>query len=186
MNILWSDFLNSDWHDWKEGKRDMDRLPLAEWQQSFLDKHHLRAPVPASAEQLQYLIEFRADLQRIAVQQSEGHQLTSQQIQALNHILEAAAVQRHLVMEADRPVIHYRQLGDDWQSVAAEVAAHFVHTLREGEGSRIRICDNPDCRWIFYDDTRSRTKKYCDDKLCGNLMKVRRFRAKKRASQNKL
>ncbi|UOK61501.1 CGNR zinc finger domain-containing protein [Paenibacillus sp. OVF10] len=36
---------------------------------------------------------------------------------------------------------------------------------------------------MFYDDTRSRTQKYCDDKMCGNLMKVRRFRAK-RKSQN--
>jgi len=31
------------------------------------------------------------------------------------------------------------------------------------------------------DDTRNRSKRYCDDKLCGNLTKVRRFRARKKA-----
>ncbi|WP_141639042.1 CGNR zinc finger domain-containing protein, partial [Paenibacillus riograndensis] len=40
---------------------------------------------------------------------------------------------------------------------------------------------NPDCLWVYYDDTRNRSKRYCDDKMCGNLMKVRRFRARKKA-----
>ncbi len=64
----------------------------------------------------------------------------------------------------------------------AEIVSDFVHTVLDRDIHRIRICDNPDCRWVFYDDTRSRTKRYCEDKTCGNLMKVRRFRAKKGSS----
>ena len=56
----------------------------------------------------------------------------------------------------------------------------FAQTLAEGEASRIRICDNPDCLWVYYDRTRNRSKRYCDDRACGNLMKVRRFRASKK------
>jgi predicted RNA-binding Zn ribbon-like protein len=41
--------------------------------------------------------------------------------------------------------------------------------------------ENADCLWVYYDDTRNRSKRYCDDKACGNLMKVRRFRARKKA-----
>ncbi|MNI89783.1 CGNR zinc finger [compost metagenome] len=73
---------------------------------------------------------------------------------------------------------------DDWTQVMAEVAASLAKTLIDGEIGRIRVCDNPDCRWVFYDDTRNRTKKYCEDKTCGNLMKVRRFRARKKQEQD--
>ncbi|MDT3426149.1 putative RNA-binding Zn ribbon-like protein [Paenibacillus forsythiae] len=68
-----------------------------------------------------------------------------------------------------------------------KLRGYLLDTVREiVEGkkpSRFRICDNPDCRWAYYDDTRNRSKRYCDDKACGNLMKVRRFRARKKAKQ---
>jgi predicted RNA-binding Zn ribbon-like protein len=66
----------------------------------------------------------------------------------------------------------------------AEIAASFARTLADGEKSRLRICDNPDCLWVYYDDTRNRSKRYCDDKMCGNLLKVRRFRARQKGSSD--
>ena len=65
-----------------------------------------------------------------------------------------------------------------------EIAGSFAQATQQGELSRFRICTNPDCLWVYYDDTRNRSKRYCDDKMCGNLMKVRRFRAKKSESSN--
>jgi len=44
---------------------------------------------------------------------------------------------------------------------------------------RIRVCENPGCQWYFYDETRSRTKRCCDE-TCANLVKVRRHRARKK------
>ncbi|URJ62468.3 CGNR zinc finger domain-containing protein [Paenibacillus polymyxa] len=66
------------------------------------------------------------------------------------------------------------------KKVVAEVVADFAQAFVSSGGSRIRICDNTDCRWVFYDDTRNRSKRFCDDKMCGNLMKVRRFRERKK------
>ena len=60
----------------------------------------------------------------------------------------------------------------------AEVAASFIE-LTDMEIARIRVCENPGCRWIFYDETRSRTKRCCDG-TCANLVKMRRFRQKKK------
>jgi predicted RNA-binding Zn ribbon-like protein len=65
----------------------------------------------------------------------------------------------------------------------AEIAASFAHTLAEGDTKRIRICENRDCRWVFYDTTRNYSKRYCDEKACGNLMKVRKFRERQRRKQ---
>jgi predicted RNA-binding Zn ribbon-like protein len=44
--------------------------------------------------------------------------------------------------------------------------------------SHIRACAASDCGWWFVDDTKNRSRRWCDMKLCGNREKVRRFRAK--------
>ena len=70
----------------------------------------------------------------------------------------------------------------DWEWVQAEIAASFVHMLASHDAQRLKICANPNCRWIFYDESKSRTKQYCTSDKCANLMKVRRFRAHHTAS----
>ncbi|WP_018884360.1 CGNR zinc finger domain-containing protein [Paenibacillus massiliensis] len=100
-------------------------------------------------------------------------------------ILAKGSVYRRLDLDQsqeEQPKVRLKLIAvqSSWQQVMAEVAADFIQTIVKGEGSRIRFCDNPDCLWVFYDDTRSRTKKYCDDKMCGNLMKVRRFRERQK------
>lgn len=44
--------------------------------------------------------------------------------------------------------------------------------------ARVRACAAGDCGWWFVDDTKNRSRRWCDMKLCGNREKLRRFRAK--------
>lgn len=53
--------------------------------------------------------------------------------------------------------------------------------------SRLKAC--PDCRWVFYDNTRNGRKRWClmnaggpNGRGCGNIAKVRRYRARQRAT----
>jgi predicted RNA-binding Zn ribbon-like protein len=55
--------------------------------------------------------------------------------------------------------------------------------LETGEPGRLKACENVDCFWVFYDNSRNRTRRWCDSRGCGNLIKVRRFRAKRRAER---
>ncbi|WP_339307847.1 CGNR zinc finger domain-containing protein [Paenibacillus sp. FSL R5-0519] len=183
MDRLWTDFVNSDYHDWRGGDRSEDRLGKANWQQEFLDRWQLQASVPASPEDELLMRNFRNDLLALGARLSSGASLTDEEKQWLNGVMEAGHVKRTLTTIDQGLKLQLIAVEAHWQQVMAEVAADFATTLVEGEGGRIRICDNSDCRWMFYDDTRSRTQKYCDDKMCGNLMKVRRFRAK-RKTQN--
>ncbi|PIH60425.1 CGNR zinc finger domain-containing protein [Paenibacillus sp. LK1] len=180
MDRLWTDFVNSDYHDWRGGNRSEDRLGKAEWQQAFLKQWQLNASVPASSEEEGALRNFRNELQAIATGLSDGNVLSNKDQEWLNGIMEEGQVIRRLNAGDEGLNLSLIPVGTQWQQVMAEVAADFAITVVEGDGGRIRICDNTDCRWIFYDDTRSRTQKYCDDKMCGNLMKVRRFRAKQK------
>jgi predicted RNA-binding Zn ribbon-like protein len=51
-----------------------------------------------------------------------------------------------------------------------------VELLTSADIARVRTCADQSCAWLFLDTTRSRTRRWCDMKSCGNRSKVRRFR----------
>ena len=47
---------------------------------------------------------------------------------------------------------------------------------------RLRRCGNTTCYWLFLDQTKNCSRRWCEMKSCGNLMKVRRHRERHRAA----
>ena len=45
--------------------------------------------------------------------------------------------------------------------------------------SRVRACD--ECRWVFLDTTRNRSRRWCDPADCGNRSRQRRYYSNSRA-----
>jgi predicted RNA-binding Zn ribbon-like protein len=62
--------------------------------------------------------------------------------------------------------------------------ARLVLPLAElsGRADRLRRCANPRCRWMFLDMARNASRTWCHASLCGNTIRVRRFRERARAS----
>ncbi len=60
-------------------------------------------------------------------------------------------------------------------AIAADCAAN-------GGWRRLRICAAPDCRWVFYDTSRSGAGRWCSMATCGNRAKTRRYRDRRQAS----
>jgi predicted RNA-binding Zn ribbon-like protein len=50
----------------------------------------------------------------------------------------------------------------------------------DGTWPRLKTCGNPDCRWAFFDRSHSRRGTWCDMASCGNLIKNRNLRARRR------
>ena len=50
----------------------------------------------------------------------------------------------------------------------------------EGTWSRLRMCANPDCAWVFYDRSRNQQGNWCNMAVCGNRLKNRQLRARRR------
>ena len=42
----------------------------------------------------------------------------------------------------------------------------------------LRACEGADCGWLFLDRSRSKRRRWCDPKACGNRAKAARFYAK--------
>lgn len=53
-----------------------------------------------------------------------------------------------------------------------------------GESHRLKSCGSDACAWLFYDDSRAESRRWCSMSECGNRAKARRFYA--RATSRKL
>ena len=104
--------------------------------------------------------------------------LSEQEIATLHIYLDAAPYKMHVLKEGERYPLQQVPLRNDWDHVLGEVALSFVKLLVR-DPSRLKECENPDCRWIYYNESANQTRRWCEDP-CANLMRVRRFRARKR------
>lgn len=49
--------------------------------------------------------------------------------------------------------------------------------------ARLRRCGNASCYWLFIDETKNASRRWCEMASCGNLMKVRRHRTRARRTR---
>ena len=53
-----------------------------------------------------------------------------------------------------------------------------VSLLTSAKLERLRRCGRSTCYWLFIDETRNHSRRWCEMASCGNVVKVRRFREK--------
>jgi hypothetical protein len=70
--------------------------------------------------------------------------------------------------------------GDVAQDIcAAGITALLRASARPG-WPRFKACRGEDCRWVFVDWSRNRSRRWCDMAVCGNRAKVTSFRRRQR------
>lgn len=184
MELLCLDFMNSDWRDYRGSGERRDRLESETWLGRFLARWGLEVEAKPSKATLASLGALRATMWRIAEAIAAEQAPKAADLAALNAALESAAVARRLVRVDEAFRLELVAARRDWTWVAGEIAASFGELLAERDPHRLKICDNPDCRWVFYDESKSRTRRWCAD-VCGNLIKVREFRARQKRPARK-
>ena len=83
-----------------------------------------------------------------------------------------------LVKEADGVSVGHSHVGDPLDDALARLADPLVHEIQDGRSERVRICANDTCRWVFFDQSRSGRRIWCDMASCGNRAKAARHRAR--------
>jgi predicted RNA-binding Zn ribbon-like protein len=48
--------------------------------------------------------------------------------------------------------------------------------MAEPDWTRLKLCDSHTCRWVFYDQSRNHSSRWCSMADCGNRSKAKRFR----------
>jgi predicted RNA-binding Zn ribbon-like protein len=60
----------------------------------------------------------------------------------------------------------------------ASMLALVADAVASGTWSRAKVCQEPSCRWAYYDRSRNRSRSWCSMDVCGNRSKARTFRSR--------
>lgn len=178
-NTLWLDLLNSDWHDYKGGAKHEDRLDKDAWLKNFIAPWRASLTALPLSKIRDKLKGLRVLLRRMAEDFSKRRPFRKMDIARLNAVLGSSPEIRKVYPSGQSYELRREAKTPGISAMLAEIAHSFAEILAGGEPGRVKVCRNPDCLWIFYDTSKNRSRKWCENATgCGNLMKVRLFRAK--------
>ncbi len=100
------------------------------------------------------------------------HPLAAEWVAPINQILRITEGHDELVLVENAARIEFiaREGGLDW--LLAAIARSAAELLAEGPKARLRVCANRECGYFFYDDSRTRLRRWCSMAVCGNRSKV--------------
>jgi predicted RNA-binding Zn ribbon-like protein len=141
------------------------------------------ADSPAANAVLKRALNLRESIYRLFKSVMEGWQPESGDLEKLNRELSIA--RRHQSLSTANKVFIFEWINraEALDAMLWQISESATDLLINGDLTRIRRCVNDVCNWLFLDTSRNRTRQWCVMKDCGNLAKVRRFRAKQQAER---
>jgi predicted RNA-binding Zn ribbon-like protein len=118
-------------------------------------------------------IALREALYRIFSSVAAEAEPRPQDIEILNRTLMAAPVRAQLVKQ-DGAYLWRAELKPRLADLLAPVLWTAGDMLAEPRRDRVRLCANEKCVWLFLDDSKSGTRRWCAMSACGNRAKAHR------------
>ncbi len=117
-------------------------------------------------------------LRKVFAAMLRKQRIASEWIEPVNEILRITEGHDELVGRDSAWKIEFvaREGGLDW--LLAAVARSGAELIAEGASARLRLCANPQCGLFFYDNSRTRRRRWCSMAVCGNRSKVAAFARK--------
>jgi predicted RNA-binding Zn ribbon-like protein len=101
--------------------------------------------------------------------------LSRDSVEPINEVLRITEGHDELLQQNDGWGLEFiaREGGLDW--LLAAIARSAAELIAEGPSARLRVCSNPSCGLFFYDNSRTRRRRWCSMSRCGNRHKVAAF-----------
>jgi predicted RNA-binding Zn ribbon-like protein len=163
---------------WARGAGGVD----VEIAQSFQDWWRAR-PREASAAFTE-AVALREALFRLFESVSSGQAPDPAALDVLNAALGSAAPRSRVAPRADALVWSVDGLVPGMAALLSPVLWSASDLLAGTRRRRVRLCANPQCRWVFLDDSKSGTRRWCSMASCGNRAKAHRHYLKRRKATN--
>lgn len=136
-----------------------------------------KAPKAPSPKEFEQAIALRETIYRLFDAQAQG------QAQGKAALRDLEALNTALAQAPARKVLKRNRGGYEWDVDARSGAALALlapvlwsagDLLAGPRLDRVRRCANPDCGWLFLDDSRAGKRRWCSMSACGNRAKARR------------
>jgi predicted RNA-binding Zn ribbon-like protein len=152
-------------HEQKDELRTVTQL------ESWMRVHELAGS--ASGATQQQVLRLREALRAFLAIPPEERATASSEVMALN----AASTSFPLVANVVRGIVELRPAkGSELGRVLGE-----LQTLSAtGQLARLKMCQSPECGWIFFDRSKPANRRWCSSAKCGNREKTRSYRRRQR------
>src|SRR5580704_11898364 len=96
-------------------------------------------------------------------------------VEPINEVLRITEGHDELLQQGGKWGLDFvaREGGLDW--LLAAIARSAAELIAEGTTARLRVCSNSSCGLFFYDNSRTRRRRWCSMSRCGNRHKVAAF-----------
>lgn len=128
----------------------------------------------AAAAVLEQAIVLREAIYRILMAVAEDQPVPADDLGILNAELARALSHARVVPTSDGFAWDWEDRPEALERVLWPVARSTAELLTSDELSRVRVCDHEQCLWLFVDESRNRSRQWCDMKTCGNRAKAKR------------
>lgn len=107
--------------------------------------------------------------------------VSSKRLSELNSALAQAPGLLSVHKNSDNIGAMWTSAAHGLQQVFFAVLTSAAELLSSDRLLRVRECASSDCTWLFVDESRNRSRRWCDMSACGNRMKARRHYRRARA-----
>jgi len=147
---------------------------------AWLVDHDLLAPsAHLAGDDIELAVGVREGLRALLVANAGGPHPQSPDLAPLRDLAGAGQIRAHV---DDGGNVHLVSEGDSVRDRMAGLLLVVRDAARDGSWARLKACANDECRWAFYDRSRNHGGTWCEMATCGNKLKNRDFRARRRAS----
>jgi predicted RNA-binding Zn ribbon-like protein len=132
-------------------------------------EHHVRSAAAVLGDAL----ELRERVYRLLRARALGDAVSPEDLSTLNRALAATPARAKLDGDGSNMAwrIHVRPAAP---SILAPVLWSGADLLANPTPNRLRECANERCRWMFIDDSKGGTRRWCSMQACGNRAKAQR------------
>lgn len=126
-------------------------------------------------------IELRETVYRLFYAIAQRRPVEDRDIAALNIALQRAPARVVLAHANQRLGWCIEQDGRSAGALLAPVLWSAADLLVGPDTARVRHCSNDKCGWLFFDESKNRSRRWCSMQACGNRAKARRHYLRSKA-----
>jgi predicted RNA-binding Zn ribbon-like protein len=120
---------------------------------------------------------LRSAIWRVADALVHDHPPPARDVKMINAMARQSSLVRQLGADAGELHWHRPTTSAALATIAQDAVLLFGD---EHQRARLRRCENPGCRAVFYDDSRPGTRRWCASNRCGDRIRARSYRRRQK------
>ena len=159
-----------------------DRLADPDDARQWLVDNGLMAPhAGLNGADLRLLRDVREALRALLMRNSGGPSPNEAQLAPLRAVAAGGAARAEIDAGG---AVRLAAAGDSVAERLVDLVLVMRDAQLDGSWARLKVCANDECRWAFYDRSRNHGGTWCEMSACGNKLKNREFRARRRKASS--